>query len=229
MVSYSTDEEQVEALKNWWKENGKSTMLSVALAVAAVFSWQGWQKHQQATMEAASAQYQNLLSIGAADFSQLSEEQKATVMHLSAQIKADYPGLAYAQFAAFYRAKMAVYNQDLSTAEQELRWVLERAASDEIRLQALLRLARVQFADQRLDEALATIPADTASYSAAFEELRGDIYLARGEKSAAALAYKKSAELLSQGSVASPNPLLQLKIQTLDSDMAVAAPAAGEA
>ena len=37
MESYRTEEEQVEALKRWWDENGRSTMTAVVLALVAGF------------------------------------------------------------------------------------------------------------------------------------------------------------------------------------------------
>jgi len=33
--SYRTEEEQVEALKRWWKENGTGILVAILLAVAA--------------------------------------------------------------------------------------------------------------------------------------------------------------------------------------------------
>ena len=42
MAELRTEEEQVEALKSWWKENGKSLIMGVVIAVAAVFGWRGW-------------------------------------------------------------------------------------------------------------------------------------------------------------------------------------------
>ena len=32
-----TEEEQVEALKRWWQENGKTLLLTLAVALALVF------------------------------------------------------------------------------------------------------------------------------------------------------------------------------------------------
>jgi predicted negative regulator of RcsB-dependent stress response len=37
-----TEEEQVEALKGWWTENGKSLLFMVAIALSAVFAWKTW-------------------------------------------------------------------------------------------------------------------------------------------------------------------------------------------
>ena len=36
MEAYRTEEEQVEALQRWWDENGRSTILAVVVALAAL-------------------------------------------------------------------------------------------------------------------------------------------------------------------------------------------------
>jgi len=140
--TYRTDEEQVEAIKRWWRENGTSTVVSIAIAVSAVLGWQDWQKNQQEKIDTASAIYQNLVTAAAGDNGSATVEQKATVMHLAQTLKSDFPDSTYAQFAAFYRAKFSVEDKDLEAAEKELRWVLESGASNEIVIQTQLRLAR---------------------------------------------------------------------------------------
>ena len=47
MEPYNTEEEQVEALRRWWDENGRSTIAAIVIALAAGFGWQAWQKHDQ--------------------------------------------------------------------------------------------------------------------------------------------------------------------------------------
>lgn len=210
---YSTDEEQVEALKRWWRENGKSTVISIAIAVSCVLGWQGWQKQQQTEIEAASAVYQNMLSVVEAQT--LTDEQRATAIHLAETLKKDFPDSTYAQFAAFYKARLAVESKDLATAETELRWVLASSATPEINVQAKLRLARVQYAKQAFDSALATLQGDALGYAAAFEELRGDIFNAKGDITQARLAYQKAKELNQQAENPITNPLLQLKAEQL--------------
>ncbi|WP_315982668.1 tetratricopeptide repeat protein [Aliamphritea spongicola] len=61
MAELRTEEEQVEALKKWWQENGKSLVLGVLLAGAIIFAWKGWQNSQQVKAETAAALYQNLI------------------------------------------------------------------------------------------------------------------------------------------------------------------------
>lgn len=210
---YSTDDEQVEALKKWWRENGKSTVIAIVVAISGVLGWQGWQKQQQAEIAAASAVYQNMLT--AVESQPLTDEQKATANHLAETLKQDFPASAYAQFAAFYKAKFAVEANNLELAETELRWVLDSKATSEVVLQAKLRLARVQYAKQQFDEALATLSGDAQGYAAAFEELRGDIYRAKGDDDQARLAYQKAKDLNQQAQNPVNNPLLNLKAEQL--------------
>ena len=44
MESYRTEEEQVEALRRWWNENGRSTLFVIVVVLAGTFGWQGWQR-----------------------------------------------------------------------------------------------------------------------------------------------------------------------------------------
>ncbi len=214
---YQTEEEQIETLKKWWKENGKSTIVSISVAVIAVFGWQGWQKQQQAQIDAASAVYQNMLTAAAGTNGTPSAEQLKTATHLAGTIKQDYPDSTYAHFAAFYKAKLAVESDDLAGAEQELRWVLEQGPTAELALQAKLRLARVLYAQDKLDEALAQLGGDASGFATAFEETRGDIYQAQGKEQQALLAYQKASELNQQAERPANKPMLEMKLQQLKS------------
>ncbi|MEE8057327.1 MAG: tetratricopeptide repeat protein [Pseudomonadales bacterium] len=215
--SYQTEEEQVEALKKWWKENGKSTIITIVVAIAAVYGWRGWQGQQQTEIEAASAVYQNLLSVSDGN---LTAEQLTTAHHLVDTLKQDFPKSTYAHFGALYKAKFAVEKNDLEAAEKELRWVLETDTSLELTLQTKLRLARVLSAQDKYDEALAQLSVDASGYAAAFEEVKGDIYLAQEKTSQARLAYQKATELGQQEEGERPvrSSLLNMKLQQLNSD-----------
>jgi len=43
MAELRTDEEQVEAIKQWWKNNGSSLLIGIGAALAIAFGWQAWQ------------------------------------------------------------------------------------------------------------------------------------------------------------------------------------------
>ena len=213
---YQTEEEQVEALKKWWKENGKSTVISIVVAIAAVVGWRGWQEQQQGNIDAASAVYQNLLSASQGQNGTVTAEQLTTANHLAETLKQDYPNSTYAHFAALYKAKFAVEKNDLATAESELRWILATGTTAELTLQTQLRLARVLYASEKYDDALGQLSSSSPAYAASFEEVRGDIYLAQGQADQARLAYQKAVELSQQGPQSASSPLLEMKLQQLN-------------
>ena len=88
MESYRTEEEQVEALKRWWAENGRSTVAAVALAIAAGFGWQAWQESRQQVAAEASSRYDTMVeAVRQAGETGLDEELRS----IAEGIKADFP------------------------------------------------------------------------------------------------------------------------------------------
>jgi predicted negative regulator of RcsB-dependent stress response len=223
MSEYKTDEEQIEDLKQWWRDNGKQTVIAIALTIGGFFGWQSWQQQQQDDVYAASAVYENLI----AELSQLevnaSEQQTMTARHLADSLKADFPDSSYADFAALFNAKFAVEAKDYALAEQELRWILDNGAVEEVSLQATLRLARVFYAQQQYQEALTLLETDGKGYAAAYEEVKGDIYYAQGDLDKALLTYQKVEDINRQAENPTSSAVLGLKLEQLKSELAVVA------
>jgi len=210
--TYRTEDEQLAAVKRWLKENGKSLVVGVVLAIAAVFGWQNWQTSQQASGEAASEIYFSLLeAVTINDASQTS-----TVMHLAEQLKNDHSSLTYAQYGALLAAKQAVVTNDLETAEQQLSWAVEQAdKAGSLHKIALLRLARIvaaQDGEANQTRALALIEnVDAGSHKASFEEVKGDLYLSLGRQADARNAYQAAVDAV-QGEA---RVVLNLKLNDL--------------
>ncbi len=223
METYRTEEEQVEALKKWWEENGRSTIAAVVLALAAGFGWQGWQEHREQQAELASLSYEELLE---ATQQAPSDEQNATIRHLAGTLKQDYSGSTYALFASLHLARLDVQEGNYAAAERELRSVLTANPPLEIRLLAELRLARVVAAGGDPQAALAIVTAATpGTYAAAYAEVEGDLQVQLGNEAAAIEAYERAvAAAAASGEGASES--LQLKLQVLTP---VAPRSAGEA
>ncbi len=214
MDSYRTDEEQIDALKSWWQENGKSTVLGILAALALVFGWQGWQKQQANKVAEASALYQSLLEADAA--ADQGAAQLATAKHLADNLKSEFPGMTYAVFAAMYKAKYAAQDNDLSTAESELQWVISQQPEAPLLLQAKVRLAHVLLAQKRYEEAQRALEgSELGSYAALIAETRGDILFAQGSNEQALAAYQEAKVQLAMLENATPNPLLEMKIRDL--------------
>jgi len=213
---YRTEEEQVEALRRWWNENGRSTVAAVVIALAAGFGWQAWKGHQQGQEENASDLYQAMLQQLGGD--EMGAAQRDAVIGLAEQLKADYSGSTYAQFAALQLARLAVNGGDLAEAEAQLRWVLGKAdkGSDTEQV-AQLRLARVLAARGEAEQALAILDqAGSGPYEASIAMARGDILFGLGRRDEALAAYT-SARL---ASVANPGQVnlatLEQKLQSLN-------------
>lgn len=216
MTAHLTEEEQLEALKRWWNENGKATVVGVVLAVGAYFGWQGWQDHQRSQAESASLIYQDLVEATVTTAGEtLADDKRATASHLANQLKSDYRSSQYAQNAALFMAKLAVDANELDRATEELNWVLDQKPSQGIELLTRLRLARVQASQGAYDDALATLAAvEPDTFAASFAEVRGDIYLAQGKTSEARGAYQLALNSLLEQQ-ASRRPLLQMKLDDL--------------
>nr|WP_210397683.1 tetratricopeptide repeat protein [Motiliproteus sediminis] len=208
-----TEEEQIEAIKNWWKENGRSTVLGVALAAVAVFGWRTYQDFEQQKAETASAIYQNLTgAIQLQPGEELPQERRATAEHLAGQLKSDFSASAYAQFAALWLAKSAVEAGELDRARQELEWVLAQQPEPEVQQVASQRLARVLAASEQYPQALAALgDAPRQGFEATFYEIKGDILLHQGDIDGARRAYRQGIDLAGE----EPRPILTMKLDDL--------------
>lgn len=215
MDIHRTEEEQIEAIKTWWKEQGNSVLATIAVAVIAVFGWQTWTNYTFEQKSTAGAQYQQLLdAMTPKSGPDLSTEERATANHLVEELKTNFAASSYAQYAAMLKAKMAVDDADLAAAKQELQWVLEQKPNAEIKAIALLRLARVHYALGEDDEALAIVQQDGGAFASAFAELKGDIYLRKDQVDKARDAYQQSVNIAKELGV-QVGRIVEMKLQDL--------------
>ena len=52
-----SEDQQIEELKRWWSENGRSIVIGVVLGIGGVSGWVGWKHYSETTSEAASAMW----------------------------------------------------------------------------------------------------------------------------------------------------------------------------
>ncbi|MCW8196383.1 tetratricopeptide repeat protein [Proteobacteria bacterium 005FR1] len=197
VAEHLTEEEQLETLKRWWADNGRSVVAGIALAVLGYFGWQFWQSEQQERREAASILYQQL-SESLADAQNLSADQLTAAQSIAEELKEDYSGLLYAADAALLMAGAAVQQGDLELAEQHLRWIVEQNTSEEMSLLARLRLAQVLYGQEDYEQGMSVLAQaqETGAYAAAYAELRGDLLLAQNQPAQAQAAYQSALEQL---------------------------------
>ncbi|MBK1851692.1 MULTISPECIES: YfgM family protein [unclassified Marinobacter] len=215
MAELRTEEEQVQAIKDWWKKNGSSLLIGIGAALAIVFGWQAWQNHQDQQRAEAANQFASLLN---AFSNQADETAGETVAFVANTLREDYTDSAYAVYGNLILARQQlVEDKDAEAAIGSLQWALEKAGDHKaLSLVVRNRLARAQFSAERYDDALATIDSagsidDTGAFAAIFSELRGDILLVQGDKNGARDAYLAAREQSQQGR----SGILELKLSDL--------------
>lgn len=204
MSTYQTEEEQVEAIKKWWKENGKSVIGGVVLGFAIIGGWQGWQGYQRNQGEAASAYFDGMRqAVRSGRDDKAIEDGKRLI--------GDFGGSSYASFAALELARLAYERSEKAVARDHLQWVSDSAPDPSIRELARLRLGRLLLDMQELD-ALQSLLGQQASaaFAGEFAALLGDYERARGNDDAAREAYQ---EALVKG--VEDEELLRMKITDL--------------
>ena len=216
MDVYTTEDEQIEAIKRWFREYGRFILTGILVAAVAAFGVYSWKQRQLHQRQTASIEYENLLQAVQQAESNPSKQTQATAQHFADTLKNDFASTTYAQFAALFKASMAVQTNDLAQAENELRWVLEHKPSADIKALAQYRLARVLYAKGAAEAALALLDAGSAgSYASAFLQLKGDIELAKGDATGARGDYEQAQELEHKMTPPMSDPLLDMKLHDL--------------
>lgn len=183
MSSYLSEDEQVEALKKWWKENGTSVIGGAVIGFAAIFGWQGWDSYQTSQGENASVLFSNMET-------QMAAGQQDQGMETAKRLIGEYGDSVYATFASLQLAKLAYEKGEKDVAVAQLRWSLDNAADPTLVELARLRLARVLLDMQQTDEAAKLVAAASRLMAGEFAELRGDIARSQGDLAAAREAYQ---------------------------------------
>lgn len=220
MATYGSDEEQVEALKRWWDDNGTSLLTGVVIVLAVFFGVRQWQSSQAATSGAASDLYQQISELATANITQtISEDDLLAVQPVYNTLKTEHADSIYARYAALAMARFQVEHDQLELAAADLQWILDNPklgvmtdADEELFLTARLRLARIKLAQGMAQEALDLLKAiDPGAFAGNYAEVEGDALVSLGQPDAARAAYQRALDENLTG-----NPvLLQLKLQDL--------------
>jgi predicted negative regulator of RcsB-dependent stress response len=217
---YRSEQEQVEALRTWWKRNGSTLLVAIFLAVAVIFGWQGWQDYRRNKVDAASVAYNGLLEaldkLEQAEGADVAAQQEleSTVAFRARTIAAEHEGTVYATYAKLLMAARQVSKGDLDAALGELEAALASTRDEALQKLINLRIARVRFAQGKADEALTIVEGDGGIFQHGYEQLKGDIYLEKGDRAKAREAYAKAQQLQSKAS-RSPDRLLDMKLKSV--------------
>ncbi|MDP4028886.1 MAG: tetratricopeptide repeat protein [Gallionella sp.] len=182
------EQEQLDALKAWWKENGNRLLGALLIVVVAMGGWRGWQYYQQEQSGEAATLY--------AEFTkQLDSGDAKRVNDVAAIMMGTYAASGYAPRAALLAAQVNEQVNELARARTQLQWVIEHAAEDGLKDVARLRLAAVLLDEKNYAEAMKQLEAKhPASFDGLYADLRGDVLSAQGKIEEARSAYKLAYE-----------------------------------
>ena len=205
MEIYETEEEQVAAIKAWWKENGQSALIGLGIGIAGILAWNYWQDYRKDQAMQASGLYSDLLKA-------VETDNKESINTLSEKIKTGFGGSHYAAYSDLMMAKVKVQQNDFAGAKAILEQ-LSKNSDKEISNIARIRLVRLMLANKEYEQGLQIInavdPSSTASYSGLYDELTGDLYVALDRLDLARTSYQNAQRNGQQ------SPLLQMKIDDL--------------
>ena len=209
MADYLTDEEQAERLKRWWDENGTMLVVGLVLAVGGVIGWRYYQDYAADQANAASEAF--------AAYIEARTTEDEVQEHLST-LDNDFVGSTYHVFSLLYRAADQVAEEDWEEALAFLERTVELADDGALADIARLRMAKVLYQLDRLEDVEAQLASiESAGLEAQVAELSGDVFVARGDLAAASTAYAAAVEAAQEaaGGALPGVELLELKLASL--------------
>lgn len=178
------EQEQLDALKAFWKRYGNLITWTLILALAAYAGWNGWNWYQREQSTKAAAMFDELERAAQAG----DAERVARVFD---DLKQRYPRTAYAGKGGLMAARVHFDKQRPDAGRVALQWVADHASEAEYRAIARLRLAGVLLDDGKPDEALKLLDAvKDAAFAALVADRRGDALMALGRRDEAKAAYQ---------------------------------------
>lgn len=190
-MAYDLEEqEQIDAVKDWWKQNGRLVLFAAIAAAVAFAGVTGWRQYQARQSEQASQLFAELeRAAQAADAKKVGE--------VAGQLMDKYPRTGYAPMAALVAAKTSFDAGDLKAAATGLAWAAEHARDDETEAIARLRLAGVRLDEGQPAEALRLLEQKHPdAFAGLYADLRGDALVAQGQQAEARAAYQLALQKL---------------------------------
>ena len=217
-----SEKEQIDAMRAWWKENGRYVISGIVLGVAILLGWREWRDYQLTSRLEASALYETL-AVEVNDGDLDASEAAASDLY------DNYASTTYAALARLAMAKLYMEKGRDQDAADALNALVSARGNVEVKMVGRLRLAKVYLYQDKHQEVVELLAGfEDSSFAARYDELLGDAYLALGQVASASAAYQR-AMLDDVNAPTVDRALVQMKIVDLPVDVAVDEPAADDA
>lgn len=189
MSTYDLEEqEQLAALKAWWKQYGGMVMILMAGICLIFAAWNGWAWYQRSQSAKAASIYEQMQKLSRGGDLKAIKDAAGIILE-------DFPRTSYAPLAALISAKAHFLAGDLQTSRAQLEWILANARSSEIKSVARLRLASVLIDANLATEAVKLLEAKAENgFEGLYAAGRGDALVSLGKASEARAAYNLALE-----------------------------------
>jgi predicted negative regulator of RcsB-dependent stress response len=193
-MQYETEEQQVEALKKWWKKHGQSIVYGVVGGLLIAGGWNYWQNEQANKAQSASVAFDALDAA-------LSQGDTGLAARQARELMTQFEGTPYALSAALTLAKIRADEGEFAQAEEALKGVLSAGHSTEMQWVAGLRLVRLWMQQKQVDLAQTQLDrltemARSNEAKATLADLQGDLALMMGQSEQARSAFDQALSLI---------------------------------
>lgn len=186
MSIYMTEDEQLEAIKTWWKRYNGIIIVSISVVMLAISGFRYWTWHEAKITQQASNTYEQLMLA-------FSNQDNKGVRGYARLLLTEYGQTVYADAARLTLAKRYVAREKYAQAREELSYVALHSKMPALRQVAKIRLVRVLAAEKSYDSALDELAnINDPAYFSTVNELKGDIYAATGRYPEAVGFYREA-------------------------------------
>ena len=201
------EQEQLDALKAWWKQYGNLVTWLLIAVLSAFSAWKAWGIYQSKQAAQASLLFESVQNA-------IQEKDQAKVLRAVTDIQEKYSGTDYASMASLLAAKTDFDANDLKAAKVQLMWVGEHGKSDEFKALAKIRLAGILLDEKSYDDALKLVSGDwSPQLVSAAADRKGDILVAQNKIDEARAAFQLA---IDKSTDKSPiRQLIQLKLDAI--------------
>jgi predicted negative regulator of RcsB-dependent stress response len=201
------EQEQVDAFKAWWKDNGKFLLLALVVMLIGVAAVKGWQSYKVKQATEAATLFAELGK-------QLNSNDPKRINDAADAVIGKYGSSAYAPRASLLAAHANIQAKDMTRATSQLLWVIDHADEAALKDVARLKLASVYLDGKKYAEAQTLLDAaHPESFNGLYADIKGDVLSAQGKNDEARAAYQQAYEKIDAKSPY--RNLIQMKLDAL--------------
>jgi len=182
-MAFDNDEQQSEHFKNFYNLHKVKIFSAIAVFLVAFFAFQYIESINQSNDEESSQLFQDILVSKISNI----DEVKSKV----GVLQSNFSNSPYAARASIYYSKLLVEAGDYTAAAKELIWASGEDIEPSIQSMANYLLGNLYLVEKKLDKALEVAnKIITDGYIGLANDLKGDIYLAKGDNENAIKSYE---------------------------------------